>query len=123
MLKENELKNTVVSVEQRLKELDQLRERDKHDPINLKKWADQIALEKIKLQVLHYSEGINERISEKCLRQVMLELKNNIHELERPREGDLFGVDESKELGRQLLTARVKLEMLNYILGVTKKIP
>ena len=36
MISKNELKNVLVTVEQRFKELDQLRERDKHDSINLK---------------------------------------------------------------------------------------
>jgi hypothetical protein len=123
MISEEELKNAVASIEQRLKELDRLRERDKHDSISLKKWADQSAVERIKLQVLHYTEGITGMISEKHLAEAVRAVEAQIRDFERPREVDLFGADEGKDLGRKLMSARTKLEVLDYIAGNEKKLP
>jgi hypothetical protein len=88
----------------------------------LKKWAEQATIERIKLQVLHWADGITAMATEKQVKESLMELKNAIHELEGPREVDLFGADDSKEMSRKLLTARIKTDVLNYILGVEKKL-
>ena len=123
MISEHELTAAIVAVEQSIHDSEEAKIRDKHDSAKLKEISVQLIIDKTKLQMLHYAQGIIGMITEEQLNEALAVLHKYIDHLHDPQETDLFEAPgDQKELERQKLIARTKMLALNFIAGEEKKI-
>jgi len=123
MITEQELASAIVSVEQSIRDTEEARTKQKHDSAGLTELSLRLLIDKTKLQVLHYAQGVTGLISHEHLREATAAVEKYIGQLQAPLETDLFSPSENgKELERQKLIARTKLLALQFVAGEEKKI-
>ena len=124
MISEQELVSAVVAVEQSLRDAEEAKVKGKHDIARLQELSLQILIDKTKLQVLHYAQGITGPLSDKELAADIAGLDSYLDSLQAPKETSLFEqpTDDSKEIERHKLVMRTKLLTLRFLAGEEKKI-
>jgi len=122
MITEQELKAAIFAVERDIAEAAEHRVREKHDAGRRKELADRIATDKVRLQTLHYAEGIAAMISEKELKQAMASCQAAFAVLTSPHEQDLFRSTDDRGLDRKVLVLKTKFAVLEFIAGLSPKL-
>jgi hypothetical protein len=122
MISDQELISAIVTVEQNIKDLDVQREKSKNDSGQVKVWAQNMSALKIKLQILHYCQGLTGMISAEELSQALEKTKTFYADLSAPREQDLFAPSEDKTLPQKIFAMQTKIFALQFVAGVEKRI-
>ena len=120
MITEQELKKSVIACEQYIRDLEHQKQRDKRDTASLHDLTSAIQETRIKLQVLHYTEGLTGMISEEELKHGIQKLTKRIEELEIPQEIDLFNGDKGKKIQTELSVLKTRLFTLQFVAGREK---
>ncbi len=122
MITEQQLSSAIVTLEQNIKDCREAKDKNKHDTEQIKKWSVQMLESKIKLQVLHYTEGLAAIISTEELQKDIIRLSGHLNKMKSPREMDLFIPEDEKKLIRKRHALELKLYALNFVAGTEKKI-
>lgn len=122
MIDEKELRAAVAAMEQHVRDCEGRKGSSRHDPAALKHLSGEIAEAKVKLQVLHYAQGVTGTISEKTLASDLAALAARIEELNGPREVDLFGSFDDRALDSERREADRKWQALEFVAGRRKSI-
>jgi hypothetical protein len=122
MITEQELTNAIVTIEQSLRDTESARAKEKSDAAKLKDLSMQLADSKIKLQVLHWAQGIIALVSEQELNEAISKLESQISQLQSQQSIDLFESRDEKDFAAKIVAAKSKLLALQFVAGVEKKI-
>jgi FKBP-type peptidyl-prolyl cis-trans isomerase (trigger factor) len=122
MITEQELTNAIVTIEHGLRDAESARAKEKSDAAKLKDLSLQLAESRIKLQVLHWAQGITGMVSEQELNDAISKLESQISQFQSPQSIDLFEPKDEKDLAARILAAKSKLLTLQFVAGAEKKI-
>ena len=128
MIGEQELAAAIVAVEQSIRDGEEGKQKFKQDGARLKELSIQLTIDKTKLQVLHWAQGITRTMTGQEVESALNEINTLVDKLHAPVETDLFQAadttrtDAAKDLERQKLIARTKQFTLRFLAGVEKKI-
>jgi hypothetical protein len=123
MINEHELAAAIVTVEQSIRDSDAAKKKFKQDGARLAEFSTKLLIDRTKLQVLHFAQGIQSIISPEELHSAINDLQKALHKLSAPVETNLFSVSEpAKEQERIKLIYQTKLFALQFVSGDEKKI-
>ena len=124
MISENELAAAVVTVEQCIRDGEEDKHKYKQDSARLKELSLQLLIDKTKLQVLHYAQGILQMLSEQEIQAQRHALDKKLAGMQEAVETNLFSPssDETKEQERAKCVFRTKMFALSFVLGEEKKV-
>ena len=124
MITEQELAAAIVTVEQCIRDGEEDKQKNKQDSARLKELSLQLLIDKTKLQVLHYAQGVVQMVSEEELQNLKRELEKRIGQIQGPVETNLFNaaVEGTKDQDREKCVLRTKLFALKFVTSDEKKI-